>query len=161
MKMLFHLLPALLLLGSCTKTGDYETELMQLGREEKALQCTLDSLHSRISTEWDGVNALLKANLPQDMPEEEKANMLRVRNAGLIRMFESFQSVDPAIKQALAAVEQTDVNMRKEILVLKAQAQQVEAHKMALYEKISRTAGAAALASYQKRYSDILRETCN
>ncbi len=161
MKMFLYLLPALVLLGSCTKTGDYKTELLQLGQQEKAIRCTLGALQTRISSEWDGINALLEAKLPPGMPAEEKSNMLNVRNADLIRMFESFQAIDPAVKQALATVEQADVEMRKQILALKSQAQQIESQKMALFEKISRTGGTPALGAYRKLYNDILRETCN
>ncbi|MCB9316484.1 MAG: hypothetical protein H6569_10125 [Lewinellaceae bacterium] len=116
MKIFLSFVTVLVLLGGCSQTGTFETELMQLGYQEKTILCTLEVLHSRISNEWDGINALLEANLPPDMPKEEKFNMLNVRNANLIRMFESFQTIDPEIKQALDTVEQADVDMRKEIL---------------------------------------------
>lgn len=161
MKTILPLLPALILLGSCTNNRDYKTELLQLGRQEKTIRCNLDNLHARISREWDGINALLETTLPPGMPAEEKSNMLKVRNADLIRMFESFQAIDPAVKQALAAVEEADMAMRNQILDLKAQAQHVESQKMALFEKINRTDGTTALGTYRKLYNDMLRDTCN
>ncbi|MBK8966935.1 MAG: hypothetical protein IPM36_09695 [Lewinellaceae bacterium] len=161
MNVFLYFLPALIVLGSCTTRSDYKAELLQLGRQEKTIRCTLGTLQTRISSAWDEVNALMEAKLPPDMPAEEKSNMLNVRNANLIRMFESFQSLDPAVKQALTAVEQADLAMRDQILTLKKQAQQVESQKMALFEKINRAGGTTALETHRKLYNDLLRETCN
>lgn len=89
-----------------------------------------------ITTEWDNINYLLEENLPAEMPSEEKTNMLKVRNASLIRMFQSFDDVDEGVKMALAKTEQLDIEMTKRITVLKKEVQKIESEKIALFQKI-------------------------
>ena len=68
-----------------------KTALLALFEEEKELRCSLAAMKDSISMQWDQINLLLENNMPAEMPGEERANMLKVRNANLIRMFQILQ----------------------------------------------------------------------
>lgn len=58
----------------------------------------MDDLHKRVDSIWRHTNETLDASLPDNMPPDERRNMLQVRNADLIQMFEVFDSLDNDLK---------------------------------------------------------------
>ncbi len=138
----FLLIPLIGLFG-CDKQPSDEAILLELFQKEKELNCSLSSMKDSISTEWDNINTLLTNTLPPDMPQQERANMLKVRNANLIRMFQSFDDLDETVKMALRKTEEMDQKMTKRITSLKQESNKIESQKIALFEKINQTAGAA------------------
>ena len=152
---------SLAFLAGCTEKTDQGSELKRLFKEEKAIRCELQSMKAGISREWDHTVARLEASLPENMPQEEKNNMLRVRNAGLIRMFESFETVDDGVKQMLAETEKKDAAMAERVAVIKKELMKIDSQKMALFEKISHKKGEEALSSYQAIYEEILGQACD
>ncbi|MGH1433555.1 MAG: hypothetical protein ACRBG0_03750 [Lewinella sp.] len=113
-----------------------------------------------ISTEWDNINNLLETSLPQEMPQEERMNMLKVRNANLIRMFQSFDGLDEAVKVALMKTEEMDKEMTKRITSLKKEANEIESQKRALFEKISQSVGAEEVARIKDANEVLLSLDC-
>ena len=161
MKTVFYFLLIFLfsILG-CENKPKEETVLLELFQKEKALNCQLAAMKDSITTEWDNINYLLEENLPAEMPSEEKTNMLKVRNASLIRMFQSFDDVDEGVKMALAKTEQLDIEMTKRITVLKKEVQKIESEKIALFQKINEASGADELARIKGIHQSLLSENC-
>ncbi|WP_236969950.1 hypothetical protein [Membranihabitans marinus] len=89
-----------------------------------------------IATDWDQMNMLLEQSLSPDMPEAEKNNILKVRNASLIRMFESFKEVDTSVQMALLSLEEKDRKMVEKIVELKAQLSDLSKRKNVLLKKM-------------------------
>lgn len=152
----------LMTLVSCsTDHNEKEVELRQLFMQEKALSCELQAMKEQVRQDWDSINMLLDKNLPEDMPEEEKTNMLKVRNANLIRMFESFEEVDEEVKEALKDTELRDQAVTKKLVVLKKKAGELEARKNILLEELSHAEGEKALSKYKAILSETLKEACD
>ncbi|MCB9339026.1 MAG: hypothetical protein H6577_12925 [Lewinellaceae bacterium] len=145
----------------CENKPNEEAALLELFQKEKALNCQLASMKDSITTEWDNINHLLQKNLPTDMPAEEKTNMLKVRNASLIRMFQSFDDVDEGVKMALDKTEQLDMEMTKRITVLKKEAQKIESEKIVLFQKINEASGADEVSRFKDLHQSVLSENCN
>ena len=144
----------------CAEKPNHQAVLMKIFLQEKEIHCELASLKDSITHEWDEMNALLEKNLSSNMPAEEKNNMLKVRNAGLIRMFESFDEVDEAVKRALSEVEQKDREITARIVDLKKKSQKIESQKMALFEIMSQLEGEEAVRNYKEMYGRSLKEDC-
>lgn len=162
MKSIFYFLSLLLfaVLG-CTSKPKLEATLLELFQKEKVLNCQLASMKDSITTEWDSINHLLEENLPAEMPAEEKANMLKVRNANLIRMFQSYDAVDEGVKMALDKTEQLDMEMTQRITALKKEVQKIESEKMMLLQKINEASGADEVARFNDLHQSVLSEKCN
>jgi len=156
----YFLLILLFAVSGCENKPNEEAVLLELFHKEKKLSCQLASMKDSIITEWDNINHLLEENLPADMPTEEKTNMLKVRNASLIRMFQSFDDVDEEMKMALNKTEQLDMKMTKRITVLKKEVQKIESEKIALFQKINEASGAEELARFKNIHQSLLLEKC-
>ncbi len=145
---------------SCEKSSSDKAVLMELFQKEKDLNCNLSLMKDSITMEWDNINNLLEKTLPDDMPQEERANMLKVRNASLIRMFQSFDDTDETVKMALNKTERIDQEMTKRITSLKKEANQIELQKIALFEKINQTKGVEEVARIKGLNEEVLAREC-
>jgi hypothetical protein len=155
---LLLLLPVVL---GCADKPKHEATLLELFQKEKKLSCQLSSMKDSITTKWDNINHLLEENLPAEMPAEEKTNMLKVRNASLIRMFQSYDDVDEGVKMALDKTEQLDLEMAKRIAALKKEVEKIESEKMMLLQKITEASGADEVARFNDLHQSVLSEKCN
>lgn len=154
------LLPFLVFVG-CENSPTDEALLLTLFQQEKALKCELSLMKDSIVTEWDNINALLKSVLPPDMPPQEQANMLKVRNANLIRMFQSFDSLDESVKMALTKTEKIDAEMTKRITSLKQEVNHIETQKIALLEKVNQSEGVEEVARLKQMNARLLAGACD
>ena len=91
-------LSAILGILSCHNSPPLEDRLEQLAQAFHDLDCRQATLEAETSSSWDDVVAQLDARLPESMPAAEKNNMLMVRNAGLIRMFESYHELPDSVQ---------------------------------------------------------------
>ncbi|GLR17469.1 hypothetical protein GCM10007940_20840 [Portibacter lacus] len=120
---------------NCTQSEAPYNEFHQLINQEKELLCLLESMKDSINNDWAQINILLNEQVPEDMPAEEKNNMLKVRNADLIRMFESYQSMSDDIKEKLTETEKRDQEMGAQIINLKKELKRIESERMIFFEK--------------------------
>lgn len=150
--MFFLHLTLFITISACVQKPEDETALMELFKKEKVLSCQLASMKDSITTEWDNINLLLEEKLPLDMPLEEKKNILKVRNASLIRMFQSFSDMEEDVKTALSRTERLDREMSKRITVLKHKIQKLESEKMVLLQSINQRAGTDEVARLKTMY---------
>ncbi|TXF90750.1 hypothetical protein FUA23_04740 [Neolewinella aurantiaca] len=150
----------LLLTMGCGNDAQAEMALIQLFDEEKELLCDLKAMKQDITAKWDKVNMVLEENLPESMPAAEKANMLKVRNASLIRMFESFEEVSSGIKQLLDETEAYDDEMASKVVTMKKEKQRIEDEKMALFDEIKRTKGKEVYHELQANYLKVIDADC-
>ncbi len=147
-------------LAACSSSSD-QTEAMQaLHQQETVLQCRLHAIKDSITGQWDEVNQLLTEKLPSDIPAEEKANMLKVRNANLIRMFQSYNDLDQELKSTLDQTEQLDQEMTQQITALKQELQELELRKMAFFEKIYKEKGKEEHARVKLIYETLPDQSC-
>lgn len=86
------------LFSTCKSHFPEEKILLTKYEERKQLMTRMDDLHKRVDSIWRHTNETLDASLPDNMPPDERRNMLQVRNADLIQMFEVFDSLDNDLK---------------------------------------------------------------
>lgn len=157
-----HIFCIYLLFGwfGCTHQMHEEAAIIEISYKEKKLNCQLASMKDSITKEWDNINDILEKNLPEEMPEQEKINMIKVRNANLIRMFQSFDYLDESVKLTLDETEQRDVAMTKRINRLKGDIQEIEIQKMELFSIINEKFGSEEVARLRKLNKVLLDEKC-
>ncbi len=148
-------------IGSCHDSSKQEESLHDLFAQEKVVYCHLNALQDSIRQDWDNINMLLDKNLPAETPAEERANILKVRNANLIRMFESFEQVDDETKQALHNTEMNDQKVAQRMIALKKKAHDIESKRNLLLEELHRKKGDEIVIRYKTNLAQILKEPCD
>ncbi len=112
-----------LLTIGCQSASDYERRIHDIASREKVIDCELQYLRDSVGMEWERVNTMLEGKLPATMPSEEKNNMLRAKNANLIRMFESYQALGDEVKMAVDKAERKDESMAGQIMQFRKEKQ--------------------------------------
>ncbi|MEZ4980482.1 MAG: hypothetical protein R2769_02630 [Saprospiraceae bacterium] len=127
-----------ILLLNCNPSTPKELNIKMevLFQKEKQALCHLTTLKEKITTVWDRIAQLLEEQLPEEMPEDEKSNMIAVRNANLIRMFQSYDSLEADLKDSIQKAEAIDLEIMKTINEQKKILEEVELEKMRLMEKL-------------------------
>jgi hypothetical protein len=127
-----------MMLSGChqSKDKDLDLKMEALIQKEKEVHCHLTTLKEKITRVWDNIAQLLDENLPEEMPADEKSNMIAVRNANLIRMFQSYESLDTELKDSIQKAESIDLEIMKTINEQKKILEEVGMEKMRLMEEL-------------------------
>lgn len=150
-----------ILLPACKdKSADFSQEVNDLASQTAQLKCKLGQMNDSIQLAWDQMNEVLSQNIPSSMKPDEIKNMLVVKNAPLIRMFESYQTFGDSVKQALNVVEKQDQEMVTKIQMLKTDLDSLENQKLALFEKIQ-FQSPEKLTESRDLFASILGKACN
>lgn len=122
------LLSLLLLALACEKVPDSEAlaHAEHLHSSQRALDCALQAMQTQATMLWDSVEQALDQELPQQMPIEERHNMLKVRNTALIQMFMAYDSLDLPLQQMVEKAGEKDAELVKRILENRAAHKQLE-----------------------------------
>jgi uncharacterized protein YdcH (DUF465 family) len=115
----FGLTLGLVLSHSCTNPADISQEkILSLAERSRLIECKMEALQAESEKLWDKTNEELAKALPKDIEAYEKKNMLKVRNADLIRMFETYNNLDKPIKAKVDLAEKMDFAMADSMRVL-------------------------------------------
>jgi len=124
---------AFLMLG-CQNNSSNE-HIMEWAEASRKIDCQMDNLEETSSEMWDKTNRELEKALPIDIPEFEKSNMLKVRNADLLRMFETYQEMEGPIKAKVDLTEKMDFALADSMRVLQQKQQNLsDSIRLALME---------------------------
>ncbi len=137
MNQFLWLCPFLLLMGSCAEQTA-PGELQQLAAQFHLLHCEQADLEIKVTALWDNVAQQLNAQLPQDMPAQEKHNMVSVRNAPLIRMFETYPGLDHSIQNMVDQAEMEDKKVVERLNEIKGKQHVLEQQRMELFGQIEK-----------------------
>lgn len=111
---------------SCQTDGEQEgEEVLQLTEMSRKIECQMEALQAQSEKLWDKTNSALEKALPDDVEAYEKSNMLKVRNADLIRMFESYNKLGDPIKAKVDLAEKMDFAMADSMRVLQEKQKQL------------------------------------
>lgn len=119
----------LLACGRTSPSSD-EAKFQALLEQSHDLECARQTLRSELDSLWSRVADSLDARLPTDMEADERRNMIGIRNAGLIRMFEVYPSLDSSVHHLVDWAEEQDARLAAEIRQWQDQQQ---AHEAALH----------------------------
>lgn len=90
----------------------------KLHRRGQNFYCQLQALGRKSQTLWDEVATDLEKGIPEDLPEDERKNMIAIRNAGLIRMFEAYPKLPMEVKERVDRAETEDQQIAAEMRML-------------------------------------------
>lgn len=106
------LLMALMLCQACNDSDQEELLLAERGRQlhlrGQSFYCELQALGKKSQDLWNTVAEDLERVIPHDLPEDERNNMIAIRNAGLIRMFEAYPALPQEVKDRVDVAEEDD-----------------------------------------------------
>ncbi|MCB0687958.1 MAG: hypothetical protein KDC53_15585 [Saprospiraceae bacterium] len=139
-----------------------ETSLSQLefiALQEMHLNCALKNLRDSIDREWTFFIYKLSNNLPSNMTDDERRNMLQLKNGPLIRMFESFANLDTTIKRSLAEMEHKDLLMTASISRVRSELNSVEEARRKIMSRIA-SEEPKKIGDARRIYRDVLKKSC-
>ena len=114
------ILVCLILLSNSCQYGSRQTKetyLQHLLVQTKSLHCKIADLSVEAKTLWDSVNAGIEARLPADMPSHHRINMLRLRNARMIREFEVYPQLGEKVHMLVDSAEQVDIEIAEKMRI--------------------------------------------
>ena len=109
---------ACIFMAGCTKNNSLEKEASVLLEESRDLHKRHLQIEARIDSLWDVTTAVLANNLPADMPPVDRDIFLKSRNAYHIRMFMSFDKLDPSIQEVVNMAAHEDESLADSIRIL-------------------------------------------
>jgi hypothetical protein len=86
-------------------------EADRLLEQTRSWHCRLEEINQQSKLMWDSVAQAMDAQLPADMPADERHNMLAVRNTSLIQMFMVYPQLDAAVRQLVETAGTRDVEL--------------------------------------------------
>lgn len=104
----------LLLMSACNPVEtNTEVQVEGFAIQERLVssKCAMEQLSRQTELLWDSLEKNLATVLPTTMPQEERENMLKVRNASLIRMFEAYPGLPGSVKDQVSLAEEGDKNL--------------------------------------------------
>lgn len=104
----FYLVSLVLVFAFCDIRHAEETTVLDTIGALKSLSRDMDSLKSLNDNMWNQVSQTIERAIPADLPVTEKQNLLMVKNADLIQMFEVFESLDDALQHQVLEAGKSD-----------------------------------------------------
>lgn len=151
-----RLLVFLVLLTGCQASvkESFYTEGEHIRRELIAAHCKMEALQEQSAQLWDLLVSELSASLPANMPADERRNMLQVRNAELIRMFQVFPRLPESVRLAVERAEQKDQALAAQMKEEMRRIDGYEAKAFAFLQEVEfHSADSAAV--WQERFSTL------
>lgn len=134
-------------------------ELKALAEQEKEIHCALIELEDSVTGVWDRYNETLSTSFPSTSSDYIKEKMLEVRNSGLLRMFQTFDSLDQRAKTQLVEVETLDASVVKDMKKLEKDLNQLEEKKVQLFVDLEANSESDWKA-WRMKYDSILQKPC-
>lgn len=116
--------------------------------------CKMEQLREQSAKLWDSLEMELAQTLPGDMPSDERRNMLQVRNAELIRMFEVFPRLPVSVRTAVEKAERQDQELAARMKVAMNRIDMYEAEAFAFLQDME-VVSADSAAAWQERFSTL------
>lgn len=96
-----------LLVASCANepSEQWAQEGVRLQKQLIEAHCAMEQLNGESKQLWDTVVHVMDEQLPATMAADERRNMLKVRNASLIRMFEVYPRLPDGVQHQVDEAE--------------------------------------------------------
>lgn len=148
------ILMALFSLSACN-TADQTVQEMderrgKLHQRGQTFYCELQALGRKSRQLWDTVARDLEAVIPEDLPKDERKNIIAIRNAGLIRMFEAYPRLPQEVKDRVDLAETEDQDIARQMRMMNDSLRHYDL-KVDSFLREAKTLVPDSLESWQKR----------
>ncbi len=128
-----------LLASSCADepSGQLAQEGARLQKQLIEAHCAMEQLNRESKQLWDTVVYAMDEQLPATMSADERRNMLKVRNASLIRMFEAYPRLPDGVQHQVDEAERQDQELAAR---MKAQVDTIKYYEKRIDDFIKRVA---------------------
>lgn len=124
------LLATLYVVQSCSGTDPVDQLLDEQGQtlhqRGQGFYCELQALGRKSKVLWDVVAEDLEQGIPNDLPPDERKNMIAIRNAGLIRMFEAYPKLPEPVRDRVDQAEMEDKEIALQMRIMNDSLRQFE-----------------------------------
>ena len=138
----------------------FEEEGKSLLAELKQLNCTNQRYQHTIDSLWDIVSTRLDQVLPDTMPSGRRENMIKIRNAGLLKQFKIFYTtLDTVSLNLITRSGRIDSLIALQVMELKVQRETQEEQVLNFLMKVEHQNPQAAL-QWNKKFLQASNEAC-
>lgn len=134
-------------------------DLKIIAEELHSKTCELQSINLEMDNMWDSVSFQLQVELPDDMPEQERANMVSVRNASLIRMFKRFDGLPENLQSMVDSAGRADEQAVLRIQQIKSDISELESEKRYIFEALEKV-DPRRLVRIKDKFDERVRKPC-
>ena len=127
----------LISLIACNHQTQWENESAQILSRITFLEQKQQVLNHRIDSLWDVTTAELEKNLPESMPPVDRNIFLNARNADHIRMFSSFELLDPKTQKVINRAGEYDKLLAGQVHDLFEERRQLEQLRNSFLKKVA------------------------
>ena len=96
---------------SCKHVFEEEGIIVEAVAHRDYLIGSMDSLKTLNDSIWLEVTQTLERDLPKDLPADERRNMLQLKNADLLQMFQVFDSLDSGLQNKVMEAGKRDQDL--------------------------------------------------
>lgn len=146
----FWICASALFFNSCAKESNWEHESALLVTQSLLLNEKYAALNQRVDSLWDATSQQLEKNMPSGVPPVDRDIFLNSRNAYHIRMFDSFELLDPASQQLIINADEYDKKLAREMQLLYEEKKKIEKLKNIFLRKVAESDNKASLAFAHK-----------
>lgn len=148
----------------CTACSSEELPFKDEGNpllvESKQLNCTNQRYERTIDSLWDVVSTRLDQVLPDTMPPGRRENMIKIRNAGLLKQFKIFYTtLDTVSLNLITRSGQIDSLIALQVMELKVQRETQEKRVLDFLMKVEQQNPQAA-KQWNKKFLQAAKEAC-
>lgn len=143
-----------------SKELPFENEGNPLLTESRQLNCTNQRYERTIDSLWDVVSTRLDQVLPDTMPPGRRENMIKIRNAGLLKQFKIFYTTLDTLSLNLITRSGTiDSLIALQVMELKVQRETHEKRVLDFLIKVEQQNPQAAM-QWNKKFLHNAKEAC-
>jgi hypothetical protein len=138
----------------------FEEEGHQLLVESKQLNCSNERYEQTIDSLWDVVSNRLDQVLPDTMPAGRRENMIKIRNAGLLKQFKIFYTtLDTVSLNLITRSGMIDSLIALQVMELKVQRETQEKRVLDFLMKVEHQNPQAA-KEWNKKFLEAAHGVC-
>lgn len=100
--------------------------------------CEKEKLEIATRSLWDEVSGQLDAQLPTNMPPDERRNMIEIRNTNLIKMFEVYPTLDTSVKALIEKAGDADNAIVVQLRQVQQDLEEAEFRFITLLDKLEK-----------------------
>lgn len=106
--------------------SDAHQQIEQVARAMKDNSCQMELISKYVDDAWTKSIEELGNRLPKSLPQQERQNILNLKNANLIRMFESYNTFDDNVHSLVDSMEVMDMSWADSLRQLSLKNQMLE-----------------------------------